>query len=319
MNSNWKDLLLSKNANFINDTCIIFSDCEQLNDRQVFPLAHLACLTISGNDASTFLQGQITCNINEVSESQSTIGAMCNPKGRVITTFLLVKTKDDYVMVLPVELLEIVKKRLQMYILRSKVTIIDMSYELCLTGVYDKDIPAQTLFATHQLDIIEVNLGHRHLIIAQSEKTLQLWNQHLQQGFQAANSESWIYLDILSGIPWLGVKTTEEFIPQMLNLDKLGGISFNKGCYTGQEVVARTHYLGKSKRAMFLAEYDNPDTPEANEPIIDDSTGEEQTVGNVLLTQKDRMLIVLQLSEPTIYHLKLKNQQQLTLLNITTE
>jgi hypothetical protein len=115
----------------------------------------------------------------------------------------------------------------------------------------------------------------------------------------------------------------------MLNLDLLGGISFNKGCYTGQEIVARTHYLGKAKRALFLAEGDTPYTPEPNSTIIDDSTGKAQAIGKVLLAQQPRqthgnkgrlckMLIVLQVSDSDTYSLKLQdnNQNKITLLTL---
>ena len=108
----------------------------------------------------------------------------------------------------------------------------------------------------------------------------------------------------------------------MLNLDKLGGISFNKGCYTGQEIVARTHYLGKAKREMFLAECDVLAPPEPNSTIIDDSTGTEQSVGKVLYAQKRqntcKMLVVLQISDTNAYNLRLKNhnQDKITLLTL---
>jgi folate-binding Fe-S cluster repair protein YgfZ len=115
----------------------------------------------------------------------------------------------------------------------------------------------------------------------------------------------------------------------MLNLDQLGGISYNKGCYTGQEIVARTHYLGKTKRALFLAECDTPFTPASNSAIIDDSTGTEQTIGKVLLAQRSqlahenegtlcKMLIVLQVSDSDTYNLKLNNNNQtkITLLTL---
>jgi hypothetical protein len=111
----------------------------------------------------------------------------------------------------------------------------------------------------------------------------------------------------------------------MLNLDILGGISFNKGCYTGQEIVARTHYLGKTKRVMFLAECDTTSTPLPNSIIIDDSTGTEHATGKVLLSQRShaehevsscKMLIVLQVSDSNTYSLKLKdyNHNKITLL-----
>ncbi len=331
MNQNWKNFLLSQHATFKSDTCISFPANADNNDNTIYPVAHLAILTISGKDAGQFLQGQITCNVNDVTEIKSSLGALCNPKGRAITTFLLVKTGDTFLMVLPEELLGPVKKRLQMYVLRSDVTLTGSSDQFCLIGLSHPENQAEPLFATSQQELITVNFSatqSRYLIIAEAEKAIALWSDRVgNQGYQPGDSEQWRYLDILSGIPWLTTETSEEFIPQMLNLDLLGGISFNKGCYTGQEIVARTHYLGKAKRALFLAECYTPSTPAPNSTIFDDSTGTEQPLGKVLLAQRSKaehgnertlckMLIVLQVSDGDIDNFKLKdnNQNKITLL-----
>ena len=118
----------------------------------------------------------------------------------------------------------------------------------------------------------------------------------------------------MSGIPWLTVATSEQFIPQMLNLDKLGGISLTKGCYTGQEIVARTHYLGKAKRALFVAECPT-ENPEPNASIIDASG---QVVGNVLQAHDGKLLVVLQLTDTDTAQLRLNdyNQAPVTLLTV---
>jgi len=333
MNQNWKNFLLSQKATFESDTRITFPPNSAYNDKTLYPVAHLAVLTISGKDAAKLLQGQITCNVNDVTETRSSLGALCNPKGRAISTFLLVKTGDVFLMVLPEELLELVKKRLQMYVLRSDVTLTDSSGQHSLIGLYHPEMQAEPLFATTQEEIITVNLSvtqSRCLVIAEADKAIALWSDRVSSlRFQPENSDQWRYLDIISGIPWLTTETSEEFIPQMLNLDLLGGISFNKGCYTGQEIVARTHYLGKAKRALFLAECDTPITPEPNSTIIDDSTGKAQAIGKVLLAQQPRqthgnegrlckMLIVLQVSDSDTYSLKLQdnNQNKITLLTL---
>jgi len=323
MNQNWKNFLLSQNATlFENDKQITFPAISDKSDKTIYPVAHLAVLTVAGKDAAKLLQGQITCNINDITETKSSLGAICNPKGRAIATFLLIKTSAAFLLVLPEELLEPVKKRLQMYVLRSDVTLTDSSNELCLIGLCHPAIEAEPLFCTTQQDTIAVNLSNRTLVIAEADKAIALWSERLNlQGFQPENSEQWRYLDILSGLPWLTTETSEEFIPQMLNLDKLGGISFNKGCYTGQEIIARTHYLGKAKRALFLAECTTTATPEPNSTIIDDSTGTEQSIGNILLAQHSRaahgnretickMLVVLQIADVENYNLKLKNRNQ---------
>jgi folate-binding protein YgfZ len=332
MNQHWKNFLLSLNATFESDTHLTFPAISDYNGKTIYPVAHLAVLTISGKDAAKLLQGQLTCNINDITETKSSTGALCNPKGRAITTFLLIKTPDAFLMVLPEELLEPVKKRLQMYVLRSDVTLTESSDKLCLIGLCHPGAQAAPLFGTTQQEVISVNLSatqSRYLVIADADKAIALWSDRVgNQGFQPKNSDQWRYLDILSGIPWLTTETSEEFIPQMLNLDQLGGISYNKGCYTGQEIVARTHYLGKIKRALFLAECDTPLTPEPNSSIIDDSAGTEQAIGKVLLAQRSRlandeetlckMLIVLQVSDSDTYNLKLNNNNQtkITLLTL---
>ncbi len=324
MNPNWKDFLLAEQAIFENDTDIVFPTPEHEGDKRIYPIAHLGILTVAGADAAKFLQGQITCNINDITDIKSSLGAMCNPKGRAITTFLLVKNADAFLMILPKELLASVKKRLQMYVLRSAVTLTDSSDELCLIGLDYAVSQAEHRFATSRQDAIIVDFQGRSLIIAGSDNAQTLWAEQLKQGFLPGNSAQWRYLDILSGIPWLTAETSEEFVPQMLNLDKLGGISFNKGCYTGQEVVARTHYLGKTKREMFLAECEVLTPPEPNSIIIDDNTDPEQSIGRVLYAQNGqnmcKMLIVLQISETDTYNLRLKNhnQDKITLLTVIT-
>ncbi|MDP1772855.1 MAG: folate-binding protein [Methylobacter sp.] len=320
MNPDWKNWLLAGHAIFENDTDIVFPAPEHEGNQRIYPIAHLGVLTVAGNDAAKFLQGQITCNINDITDTKSSLGAMCNPKGRAITTFLLVKNADAFLLILPQELLVAIKKRLQMYVLRSDVTLTDSSDELCLIGLsYGASQPDEASdFATSRQENIVVNLQNRSLNIVKTANAQKFWEEQVKLGFQPEDSAQWRYLDIISGIPWLTAATSEEFIPQMLNLDKLGGISFNKGCYTGQEIVARTHYLGKTKREMFVAECDT--TPEPNSIIIDDSADTEQGIGKVLCAQNRehscKMLIVLQVSDTNTYNLKLKNynQDKITLL-----
>ncbi len=325
MNRNWKNFLIAEHATFKDEGDIVFPSISPDSDKHIYAIPDLAVLTVAGNDAAKFLQGQITCNIDDITETQSSLGALCNPKGRVITTFLLVKKIDAFLLVLPKALLGSVRDRLQKYILRSDVQLTDSSDELCLIGLsYPSGQPGglslpEQLFSTSQQDAAFINLSpeqNRCLVISEPETAATLWTVWTgDHGFQPQNSEQWRYLDIIAGLPWLTPETSEEFIPQMLNLDKLGGISFNKGCYTGQEIVARTHYLGKTKREMFLAECASSSTaPEPNMAIIDKSTGMEQTVGAVLMAQARqniyRMLIVLQVSDANTYNLALNNQDQ---------
>ncbi len=312
MNSIWKNFLQSNNASFISDTAIHFATPN--SDKQIYPIAHLGVLTVSGKDADTFLQGQITCNVHDITATQSNLGAICNPKGRVITTFLLVKANDGFLLVMPKELLQTVKDRLQKYVLRSAVKLVDSSDSLCLLGLTQTSDLA--FLASYQQDTVtHIHFNHRCLLIAEVDKAMVIWTDAVAQGFQASDSENWINLDILAGIPWLSTATSEEFIPQMLNLDKLGGISLTKGCYTGQEIVARTHYLGKAKRALFVAECQAVN-PKANASIIDVNG---QAVGNVVSAANEKMLIVLQNTDTDTAQLRLKDYNQAPLTLLTTE
>lgn len=326
MNPDWKNFLLSEHAIFENGADIVFPPSGHESNQHVYPIAHLGILTVAGSDAAKFLQGQITCNINDLTDIKSSLGAMCNPNGRAITTFLLIKNADVFLMILPKELLAPVKKRLQMYVLRSDVVLTDSSDELCLIGLSDTaqpdEAPDYHFVTSCQEENIVVNFQGRYLVIAEPDNARTFWSKQVNQGFQPADSAQWRYLDILSGIPWLSAETSEAFIPQMLNLDKLGGISFNKGCYTGQEVVARTHYLGKAKREMFLAECGALTPPEPNSIIIGDDTSTDESLGKVLYAQNRggicKMLIILKVSDTNAYNLKLKDykQDKITLLTV---
>jgi|CXWL01.1.fsa_nt_gi folate-binding protein YgfZ len=327
MNQSWKKFLVNANASFENNNQIVFPADGNESLNRIYPVTDLAVLSVSGKDAAKFLQGQMTCNVNDITETLSGFSAFCTPKGRVITTFLLIKIQHKFLLIMPAELMETVKKRLQMYVLRSDVVITDHSDDYCLIGTRFRDTATSNapLFSTSQPEqgMVTVSLpNNRYLTIAETSKAITYWSDRVgDQQFKPDNSGQWSYLDVISGIPWLNTQTSEEFIPQMLNLDKLGGISFNKGCYTGQEIVARTHYLGKAKREMFLAECIVSTPPEPNAAIIND-TGTEEVVGRVLQAQNQKnsckMLVVLQLSDSNTYNLKLNNpdQNKITLLTL---
>jgi len=214
----------------------------------IAPLTHLSLLTVSGKDAATFLQGQITCNINDLIDNQAQLGAYCNAKGRTISTFIIIKQKTVFQLILTTDLIDVVRKKLQLYILRADVQLTNQSGQLILIGVHNITLANQENCYTYPVQ------EDSHFIICTGEQAQTTWkNLITESSVLAMSANAWLALDILAGMPWLFSATSEEFVPQMLNLDKLNAISFEKGCYTGQEIVARTHYLGKNKRAMYLA------------------------------------------------------------------
>jgi folate-binding protein YgfZ len=270
-----------------------------------FPLDHLSVLEISGEDAGQFLQGQLTCNINELTTTKASFGAFCTAKGRVITTVLILKLSTTFQIILPSSLLDKVKNKLQLYVLRSKVQLYDRRSALQLIGlscphnVNELGLVDEHL-ALSQTPVTAIRLptsGPRFVCLLPIESVFAFTESIQQRGFVYSSAEHWRYLDISSGIPWFELPESELYIPQMLNIDKLGGISFNKGCYTGQEIVARTHYLGQSKRELYIAEADTELTNAPEQLDVLDATASEK-LGRVLIKQnyqgKSRLLLVLQ-------------------------
>jgi folate-binding protein YgfZ len=316
MNAQWKEFLSSQQARITEDG-VVFSSLAEAGQSAICPITHLAVLTVSGKDAAKLLQGQITCNIQDITATRSSLGAICNPKGRVIAVFVMVQADERFLLVLPVAQLEAVKNQLSRYVLRADVSLVDSSENLCLLGRWQaSEQAASALLATSRNGIISINFSGRDLLIAKPEQAMALWAELVGQAYQSKSPAHWQYADILAGIPWLCPASAEEYIPQMLNLDRLGAISFTKGCYTGQEIIARTHYLGKAKRAMFLGECVTAHCPDANTEILDANT--DQAIGQVLATHNNQnichLLMVLQESETGVYEPKLPDQAHITLL-----
>lgn len=269
------------------------------------PLTHLAVLSVTGKDAENFLQGQTTCDIKSLVDSEPRLGAYCNAKGRTISTFIITKQQDSFLLVLPSDLLDTVRKKLQMYILRADVHLTDQSDQLCIVGLYNIELKSQSnLYKYPQLD--------NGLMFISSPESARTFCTELiqQQEITLINENAWLGLDIQAGIPWLNQQTTENFVPQMLNLDKLNAISFDKGCYTGQEIVARTHYLGKNKRAMYQASC-VAEASIAPGCEISDTTNTENKLGTVILAVKQhsttQLLVVLKDQASDAKNLQLNN------------
>jgi len=329
MNPNWKKFLINNSAVFDNDKSVEFSSDPEKKQNFICPVPHLAILTVTGQDALQFLQGQVTCDISaDINDNKSSIGALCTPKGRTISTFLILKQQTTYYLILPAALFETVKKRLQMYILRSDIKLTDCSDELCLIGLGCSQAIAdypQLPFAVSQHDGLIVNYpsqDNRYLIIEKTEQAKQIWSNFINENiFIPTGNAYWHKLDIVDGIPWLNEQTSEEFIPQMLNLDHLNGISFKKGCYTGQEIIARTHYLGKAKRKMYSAECQATQTALPGVAIYDYSNATDQKVGKVLTAHNDKekckMLVVIQTDHALSKQLRLQDQAAMTISDLT--
>jgi len=200
-------------------------------------------ISFSGTDAASFLQGQTTCDVLSLNETNSVFGALCNPKGRVISLFHLVKRDDIFYMTLPSDLCADIIKRLKMFVFRSKVNIDDVTNQFIIIGINETLTEA---LASALAYIRYTENDDLALLLIQNSSI-----EELSSSFTiSSDNNDWENLLISACIPEITAETSEQFIPQMLNLDTLKGISFQKGCYTGQEVVARMHYKGSVKRRL---------------------------------------------------------------------
>ena len=267
-------------------------------------LSHLGVLDFAGEDSEAFLQGQLSCDVRSIGASSSSYGSYCTPKGRMLADFLLWRPSPGlsggFRMALSRSIVATVHKRLKMYVLRSKVQVSDASDSLVLlgvsggaaTGALDPVLAGLSMHEARQFGegSTAISLpGGRVLLAVPAEGASKLWAS-LAATLRPVGTPCWEWLDIRSGVPLITARTQEQFLPQMTNLDLLGGVSFKKGCFTGQEVVARTQHLGKLKRRMFLAHVDEPvddvRTPPApgDEIFSDDIPG--QASGMVVSAQR---------------------------------
>lgn len=320
MNRNWKDFLLGRGAVIDERQEVRFGPCSADVGKALCAVSDHGLLSVTGSDAERFLQGQATCDMKTVCESRTSLGAFCNPKGRVVTTFRAMKCGDGYLLLMPAALLPALKQRLQRYVLRSDVELENVSDRWCLLGLYGDSLAFSVLGgalpqATEEAAlydgaiIVKVPAGKpRYLIIADADKAAEIWRRCCQtENFTECGTAFWRHQDILNGLPAVTPETSEEFTPQMLNLDLLGGIGFKKGCYIGQEIIARTHYLGRLKRRMFLAR--SRTVPAPGTPVYDAESGVEQSVGTVLIAcaagNRCDLLAVLQTTHASGKNLRL--------------
>jgi len=303
MKPEWKSFLIDNGAEYADNNEIevqSFGNAERerrvaLSGTIICDLSHLGMIEAYGNEAQTFLQGQTTNNIVHLDGARSQINALCNAKGRMLATFRAFKRSHTYYLVLPQDLLEDTLKRLQMYVLMSKVTLEDGSESLVrfgLSGPQAGDELKAALGAYPDLmdQIIEKNgisiirtasPFPRFEVYGELEAMQQLWEK-LNVRCAPVGAECWRLLDILAGIPSVVQATKEAFIPQMANLQLINGISFHKGCYTGQEVVARTHYLGKQKRRLYRLQFKDGELPSPGDKLYSPQDDSGQPVGTLV-------------------------------------
>lgn len=256
-------------------------------------LSPYGLIRAQGPDAVKFLQGQLTNDVAQVDARHSQFSGYCTPKGRLLALFRVFARDDAICLRLPAPLVAPTLSRLRKYVLMSKLTLEaadDALVGIGLSGPRCAEELARVIEAPPQaiddvvsqgsVTVIRVPGVHpRFEIHGPVDDMARLWSQ-LNVHAAPVGTENWTLLDILAGVPEVWPGTVEEFIPQSVNLDLLGGIGFNKGCYTGQEIVARLHYRGTAKRRMYLAECAD-DAPRAGQAVYA-ADGGEQSAGQVV-------------------------------------
>jgi hypothetical protein len=235
-------------------------------------LSHYGLIAFSGEEAQTFLHGQITNDLRGLRDNNAVFAGYCSPKGRLLANFLTFRRGGDILLMLPRGVREGVQKRLTLFVLRAKVKVRDASDEWVALGLSGDG--AETLVRglfggapAHAMDVVgsdtgwAVRLGEtRFDLFVAPEAAPAAWQSIAAQA-RPVGAPVWDWLTIAAGVPVILPATQDHFVPQMANMEVLQGVSFHKGCYPGQEIVARSQYLGKLKRRMYLAHVDADAAP----------------------------------------------------------
>lgn len=317
MKSAWKTFLVDHGAEFENGQLISFGNPNM--ERRIAPqgallsnLSDRGLLRISGADAESFLQNQLTNDITKTDLKTHQLTAWCNPKGRVIANFRAFRRSESIYLILAKDLVETVITKLSRYVMMSKVNITDATDTLVHFG-YAGEHAEQDL--TRILDYVPtapdetLQLGNltilrlpgntpRFEVFGDLSSASDLWSKCNVRA-APVSSQAWDFMNIRAGRPVVTAESTEAWIPQMLNLTYIDGVDFKKGCYPGQEVVARLKYLGKSKRRMFHLQIETDKVPACNDSIVTADGTEAGKVLNSVLNPDDviECLAVLKIAD----------------------
>ncbi len=289
MNMQWSDFLRTRTEHHHPASPIC-----ALND-----LSHFGLIQVEGEDAMQFLQGQLTNDLREVTEQHSHLSGWCSAKGRMLANFRVLRRGPAYLLLIPLAQLEPVLKRLRMYVLRSKVTLGDVSEQWARFGLTGDC--AVTLLQRHfqalpdaanevrvQGDTVLIRMpGNtpRYRAARTRSRTDQGSGSRVNRKPRPWTAISGLCRRSAPASPTVYPETSEAFVPQMTNMQLIDGVSFTKGCYTGQEVVARMQYLGKLKRRMYLAHVECEAAPRPGDELFAQDSTSGQGTGKVVDAQ----------------------------------
>jgi len=303
MNSQWKEFLDAQGARFDTENGELLGFTSDSVDPDandiIADLSYLGVIRINGEDTVNFLQGQTTNDVRKIDGGHGQFSGYCSPKGRLLANFLLLQRDDDFYMLMERAILEPTLKRLRMYVLMSKVEMTDVSDEMVVSAVAGPNaesllttalgkVPAEDYETRHEkggLSSMKLpGQPSRYLLLGDADNMSELW-QTLGDQITAVGHSSWKLTDIRAAIPSVHPETVEAFVPQMVNMQAIEGVSFKKGCYPGQEIVARMQYLGKLKRRMYRATVAMDSAPKAGDVIYSAASSSGQGAGKVVDAQ----------------------------------
>ena len=255
-NPSWLAFLKAKGGEIIEDKRLVFPQFQQNTPSEyIIPCTQESVICFDGKDVESFLQSQLTCDINNLTSNEFLFGAYCNPKGRVLATFRLFALDDSIYMVCNHSIVTPLLERLRMFVLRADVsfqTCPDLAVVCC--NKYTDLTPLQMLSRCHTGSALpkecQGSTGPAQipqLIVAPITDATELIEQS-EKDVSLLDSDHWNLLQIRHGVANITATTSGLFTPQNLNLDLVSGVSFTKGCYPGQEIVARLRYLGRVKQ-----------------------------------------------------------------------
>ncbi|WP_426175272.1 YgfZ/GcvT domain-containing protein [Massilia sp. TWR1-2-2] len=275
---NWNDYLLSQGARVSPDDTLQpahFAHALSIGELAagfVAVIGDQGLISVTGADAASFLHNQLTNDVEHLGADEARLAGYCTPKGRLQATFLMWRDAESIYLQLPRELQPALQKRLSMFVLRAKAKLADAGAGVVMLGLggaaaqaalqqhigtlpdrpYSKvDNPLGTL-----IRVADALGAPRYLWLLPSGIAATILPA-LRDTLALGGSQAWELSAIHAGVPQITAKTQEQFVPQMINFELLGGVNFKKGCYPGQEIVARSQYLGKLKRRAALVTIDN--------------------------------------------------------------
>jgi len=319
MNSSWQSFLASRSAQIDDQGNARFPGAPREADCALVDLSDLGLIAVSGPEAQTFLQGQLTNDLIGLAPGESSLGSYCTPKGRMLSTFRIFKVDEAVYLQLPRTQAAATAQRLGMFLLRAKARIEDASDRFATIGVAGDCAPdllarrfgavptGDNQWSRHTIgqarpatsdaanqpdagDLIAMRVPGsvpRFVILAPPATLEDLWDDFAAHA-SVLNADYWALLDIRAGIPTIYRETSEAFVPQTANLDLLQGVSFKKGCYTGQEIIARMRYLGQVKRRLYRALVRAEDRPAPGAELYCATSTSAQATGRVVDARLNR-------------------------------